>query len=299
MAAYSTVVLIRGRRVAYQLSGDPAGEPLLIVRGAWGGPASTLWSGPRLRWQAPMNGIQLILYDRRCAGGSSYDDADFTLADLAGDIVNLLDYLQINQATIAATSAGGPIALRTALDHRDRVKRLALLSTGMALLHPDPPWLPEPCSAFAQDRLATVRRRLDLLALAGQLGFEAAVRATEDEWRQVPPRPACSPAETLEFENRAKALQALTFPVLVRLASGAIRNMRVQANVDLAPELDRIACPVKIWHAADDTVVPFEFGNALARRIPHAELVRVDSAVHGLIDEPDIQRGIADWMRRR
>ena len=296
MAAHSRVALIRGRRVAYQLFGDPAGESLLIVRGAWGGPASTLWSGPRLRWQAPTDGVRLISYDRRCAGGSAYDDAGFTLADLADDIVDLLDYLRVAYVTIAATSAGGPIALRTALDHPDRVKRLALLSTGMALFHPNPSWLPEPRSAFVRDRLATVRRRLDLLALADQLGFEEAVRATEDEWRQVPARPACSPAEAAEFENRAKALRALTFPVLVQLASGAIRNMRAQANVDLAPELERIACPVKIWHAADDTVVPFEFGNALAQRIPHAELIRVNSAVHGLIDETDIQREIIDWV---
>lgn len=299
MAAHSRVALIRGRRVAYQLSGDPAGEALLIVRGAWGGPASTLWSGPRLRWQALVDGVRLISYDRRCAGGSSYDDADFTLADLADDIIDLLDDLQVAQVTIAATSAGGPIALRTALDHPDRVKRLALLSTGMALFHPDPSWLPEPRSAFVRDRLATVRRRLDLLALADQFGFEEAVRATEEEWRQVPARPACSPVEAAEFENRAKALQALKLPVLVQLASGAIRNMRAQANVDLAPELDRIACPVKIWHAADDTVVPFEFGDALARRIPHAELIRVNSAVHGLIDESDIQREIINWVAPR
>lgn len=299
MAAHSRVALIRGRRVAYQLSGAPAGEPLLIIRGAWGGPASTLWSGPRLRWQAPMDGVRLISYDRRCAGGSSYEDADFTLADLADDIVDLLDYLQVGRAAIAATSAGGPIALRAALDHPDRVKRLALLSTGMALFHPNPSWLPEPRSAFVRDRLATVRRRLDLLALADQFGFEAAVRATEEEWRQVPARPACSPAEAAEFENRAKALRVLKVPVLVQLASGAIRNMRAQANADLAPELDGIACPVKIWHAADDTVVPFEFGNALAQGIPHAELIRVNSAVHGLIEEPDIQREIVDWVAPR
>ena len=243
-----------------------------------------------------MDGIYLISYDRRCAGGSSYSDADFTLSDLARDIVDLLDYLRIEQATLAAASAGGPIALRTALDYPNRVKRIALLGTGPGLLAPDPAWLLWPRSAFALDRLATVQRRLALLDEAAERGVTAAVRATEHEWRNVPLPPRLPQAALRDFQNRADALGTIPFPALARLAHGAIRNMRAQADADLSPELHRVNCPVRVWHSADDTVVPFEFGQALANGIPGAEMVNIPGAVHGLIDDPQIQRELVDWI---
>ena len=88
------VARIGGRRVAYETYGDPSGQPVLIIHGAWGGPSSTLWTGPRLRWSAPSDGLKLIWYDRRCAGLSQYDTQPFALEDLANDAVDVLDYLQ-------------------------------------------------------------------------------------------------------------------------------------------------------------------------------------------------------------
>lgn len=140
-----------------------------------------------------------------------------------------------------------------------------------------------------------MQRRLALLDEAAERGVTVAVRATEHEWRNIPPPPGLAQSDLRDFQNRAAALNAIPFPALAHLAHGAIRNMRAQANVDLSPELHRINCPVRIWHSTDDTVVPFEFSQALANGIPNAELVRVPGATHGLIDDPQIQRELTDW----
>ena len=288
--------LIDGRRVAYQEYGDPRGRPALIIHGAWGGPASTLWTGPRLRWRASTEGLRLIWYDRRCAGWSEYVESDFTFADLAQDATALLDHLRIERTAVIATSAGGPIGLRLALDAPSRISALALLNTGAALMHPEPNVAR---TAGVLDRLATVNQRLAMLDLAERSGARAAVLAHEQEWRE-PPQP---PGEDDGLEpfraHRRQRLQTLPQPELVRLAAGALRNMRAQRNMDLTPELSRIATPTLIIHGDADTTVPIEFSQSLANAIPHAEWVVLKGKAHGLIWDADAQAVLTKWLRER
>ncbi len=289
---------IAGRRVAYAEYGDPRGRPVLIIHGAWGGPSSTLWTGPRLRWSAPTDGLRLIWYDRRCAGWSEYTDADFTLPDLARDAVDVLDYLRIERAMVIATSAGGPIGLRLALDARERVSALALLNTGAALMHPDPPVVR---SAGVLDRLATVRERLAMLNLAEREGVRAAVLAYEQEWR-TPPQVGFAeeePALAAARRYRATALARLPQTELIRLAAGALRNMCAQRNVDLTPELSRITAPALVVHGDADTTVPIEFGQHIAAQIPAATFAALPGQGHGLIRDEDAQALVTEWLRAR
>ena len=288
--------LIGGRRVAYQEHGDPRGRPVLIIHGAWGGPASTLWTGPRLRWRAPTKGLRLIWYDRRCAGWSEYIESDFTLADLAQDATALLDHLRIERAAVIATSAGGPIGLRLALDAPSRISALALLNTGSALMHPEPNIAR---TAGVLDRLATVNQRLAMLDLAERSGAQAAVLAHEQEWREPPPPPDEDDGLGPFRAHRRQRLQTLPQPELVRLAAGALRNMRAQRNMDLTPELSRMATPTLIIHGDADTTIPIEFSQSLANAIPHAEWVALKGKAHGLIWDADAQAVLTKWLRER
>lgn len=292
---------IGGRRVAYAEYGDLRGRPVLIIHGAWGGPSSTLWTGPRLRWHAPTDGLRLIWYDRRCAGWSEYAETDFTLADLARDPVGLLNHLNVKQAAVIATSAGGPIGLRLALDAPEHVSALALLNTGVALMHPNPPL---PRSAGVLDRLATVRERLAMLNLAERAGVHAAVLAYESEWR-TPPQADLKEEEAEEItlaaarRHRATALARLPQSELIRLAAGALRNMRAQRNADLTPELERIAVPTLVVHGDADTTIPIEFGQHLVAQIPAAKFLPLPAQGHGLIRNKDVQTVVTQWLRER
>ena len=269
---------------------------MLIIHGAWGGPSSTLWNGPRIRWSAPTDGLKLIWYDRRCAGLSEYDAKPFTLKDLANDAVDLLDYLGIERAAVIATSAGGPVGLRLALDHPDRVEALVLLNTGASLMSLSPSGI-DPTDPFVADRLGTVAKRLALLDVLAAKGLEAAVAVSEDEWRSPPQPPEPHPALSAFRENRARALGGLAASELARLVQGALFNMQAQRGVDLLDEVNRIECPTLIIHGDADTTVPIAFGRALADAIAHSEFFELAGAGHGLIVNPEAQDYALKWFR--
>ena len=242
--------------------------------------------------------MHFIYYDRRHAGWSQYDAEPFTLADLAADAAAVLDHLQIERADVIATSAGGPIGLRLALDQPERVQRLALLNTGAALMSLEPQGM-DFSDPYVQDRLATVRRRLALVALLEQAGEAAAVQASEAEWRTPPDASAPAADRRLEQhrQQRTAALQRLPLPELTRLAAGALRNMQAYAGIDLSEELAGLRCPTLVVHGDADTTVPHQYGVRLAAGIRGAEFVTIPDAGHGLIVQPDAQQIVSAWLR--
>ncbi|MDE2967684.1 MAG: alpha/beta hydrolase [Chloroflexota bacterium] len=289
------LAIINGRRVAYEISGDPAGQPVLIIHGAWGGPSSTLWNGPRLRWQVPADGLKLIWYDRRCAGLSRYDTEPFTLENLANDAVDVLDYLGIEQAAVIATSAGGPIGMRLALDRPERVNSLVLLNTGASLMSLNPRGV-DTADPFVADRLATVTKRLALLDLLDSEGIEAVIAGSEEEWRSPPRPPEPGPSLSTYRENRHRLLQGIGADELARLGQGALLNMQAQRDIDLSEDVSRIKCPALIIHGDADTTVPISFGQALAEAIPDAELLVLRDQGHGLIVHSRAQALIVECL---
>ena len=291
------LALINGRRVAYELGGDPHGRAALIIHGAWGGPASTLWNGPRIRWQIPADGLNLIWYDRRCAGLSHYEPEPFTLEDLANDAADLLDYLDITRAAVIATSAGGPIGMRLALNHPTRVSALVLLNTGASLMSLSPAGV-DPGDPFVTDRLETIAKRCSILDLLEVDGAEAAAAVIEEEWRSPPAPLAPDPTLRSARDNRQRALDNLSDRELARLVQGALFNMQAQRGGDLSEELHRITCPVLIVHGDSDTTVPMAFGEALALSMTGSEIVRLVGVGHGLIVNPEAQRVATEWLGR-
>lgn len=285
---------VNGVELAYELRGS--GQPLLFIHGGYGGPASSLWPGPRLVWHASTDGFQTINYDRRCAGRSEYVDEPFTLHDIAQDARALLEQLDATPAVLVASSAGGPIGLEFVLRWPQLVSALVLVNTGPALMHESPPDLVEPHSSFVRDRLATVRERAALVQRAADEGMEAAIASRWDEWRSQPPR--ASVDETFEDHLAAQraALDTLPDEEIARYAAGNIRNMRTTLGVDFTPRLRELRLPTLVAHGDHDTVVPFEYGQIFAQRIPQAEFRAFPGAGHGLFSLPEVQQSVFDWL---
>jgi pimeloyl-ACP methyl ester carboxylesterase len=74
---------------------------------------------------------RLIRYHRRGYAGSSRLPAGFSSAQQAADCLALLQGLGINRAHVVGHSAGGPIALRLALDAPEVVHSLVLLEPAL------------------------------------------------------------------------------------------------------------------------------------------------------------------------
>ena len=110
--------------VAWREAGT--GEPLIFLHGL---------GGSRIAWGAQLRGLS----DRyRCIAWDmpGYGDAaplePLTYAAIAQRVVDQLDVLDIERATLIGLSFGGMHALHTALDHPDRVARLVLADSSPA-----------------------------------------------------------------------------------------------------------------------------------------------------------------------
>jgi pimeloyl-ACP methyl ester carboxylesterase len=109
-------------RLYYELTGD--GEPLVMIPGL--GSTCRLWD-PIVPELSRL--FTLVMPDNRDVGKSVGRRLPRTLSDLAADIIELFDLLQLDRAHVMGISLGGVIAQTLALEHPSRVNRLVLLSS--------------------------------------------------------------------------------------------------------------------------------------------------------------------------
>jgi len=74
-------------------------------------------------------GIRVIAPDLRGHGRSLKTESDYSITDMAADIIELLDKLQTREAVIAGHSMGGYIALEIVRNFPERVSGIALISS--------------------------------------------------------------------------------------------------------------------------------------------------------------------------
>jgi pimeloyl-ACP methyl ester carboxylesterase len=84
--------------------------------------------------------FRLVLVDNRGSARSGLPAASFDVADMAADVVAVLDGAGIRQAHVLGVSLGGMVAQELAIDHPGRVDALVLVSTtpGWPFAYPMP-----------------------------------------------------------------------------------------------------------------------------------------------------------------
>lgn len=121
--------LINGLNIHYQQVGS--GPDVVLVHGITGSLA--YWwvrTVPFLKDEC-----RVTTYDLRGHGHSDMPPAGYTSADMAADLIGLLDHLEIPQAHLVGHSFGGPIILHTALLRPERVADLVLVDADVPVLH--------------------------------------------------------------------------------------------------------------------------------------------------------------------
>src|SRR5947209_16652108 len=111
-----------GQRLYYEVHGD--GEPLLCVMGL-----ATDISGWRFQLPEFAGRFRTIVFDNRDVGRSSYADAGYEVADMAGDALALADALELERFHLLGMSMGGAISQELTLAAPDRVLSLTLAVT--------------------------------------------------------------------------------------------------------------------------------------------------------------------------
>ncbi|MEX1253381.1 MAG: alpha/beta fold hydrolase [Dehalococcoidia bacterium] len=233
----------------YRESGD--GDPILWIMGL--GNDHRGWA---LQVPAFRDRFRCITYDNRDSGQSQRADGPYTVADMAGDAVALLDALGIEQAHVVGFSMGGGQAQELAIRHPDRVNKLVLCSTYTS---GDP---------------------------RGEAIFRSRVllhdRLTDEEYRRV----TLPWAYTYEDYQRPGFIQDTIEAILndphPQDADAYRRQIDATLSVDTEARLDQIRAPTLLVFGEEDITTPLRFARALEAGIPHARLVLVPGAGHGL-----------------
>ncbi|MFN2495275.1 MAG: 3-oxoadipate enol-lactonase [Pseudonocardiaceae bacterium] len=110
--------------VHHELTGAPD-APVLVLAGPLGG-TLRLWDAVV---QELAGRFRLLRYDHRGHGGSPVPAGPYTMADLGGDALVLLDRLGIERATFCGISLGGMAGIWLGAHAPERLSALVLCST--------------------------------------------------------------------------------------------------------------------------------------------------------------------------
>jgi aminoacrylate hydrolase len=250
--------------IQYELHGE--GTPLLLVAGLGG--VGAYW---RAQMEAYARHYRVVTYDHRGCGRSTRSKGLYTVDEMAGDLLSLMDHLEIEKAHLLGHSTGGAIGQTLAVTHPERLHSLTLSSSWTRV------------DAFMRRSMETRKTLLE------SAGVDAYIKATPlflypDWWING-------------FPERLAALDAATrasFPPI------EIAAKRCQAVIDFdrVEELNRITAPTHVICAKDDFLTPFYFSEELARRIPGARLTALGRGGHvaSQIEQEAFDRAVLDFL---
>jgi pimeloyl-ACP methyl ester carboxylesterase len=286
-------IAANGLAIEIDDQGPPGAEPLLLIMGL--GMQLVAWPQELVQLLVS-RGFRVIRLDNRDAGLSQGFDqlgmpnlglaalryalrlpvrSAYSIADMAGDALGVLDALGLQRAHVCGASMGGMIAQHLAAGHPHRVKSLTLMMTTSGSRK-----LPQPSLSVQR---ALLKRPADnspeaaaerMQGLFGVIGSPA-----------YPPDAAEQRRQLLAYAMRAN-----------RPAGTARQLLAVAADGDRTALLPRIGAPTRVIHGSADPLVPLGCGQDLAARIPGAEIDIVPGMGHDLPQQ--LLERFADGMRQ-
>jgi pimeloyl-ACP methyl ester carboxylesterase len=258
--------------LAAQAFGDPSDPPVVLVMGAT---ASMLWWPEGFCSQLAGKGRYVIRYDNRDTGLSTTwepGNPGYTFADMADDVVRIMDGFGLPGAHVAGMSMGGLIAQFAALDHPDRVLSLTAISTSPTGV--DTSHLPQTTQAY-QEHAAQG-------AGVDWTDREQVVRYTAKDMQML-----AGPARAVD-EAEARAFVGRDFDRAKRFAS-ATNHFILEGGRKSDNQLRDLGMPLLVIHGTADPIFPIEHGEAFLEAVPGSTLVQIDGAGHELHE--------TDWPR--
>jgi 3-oxoadipate enol-lactonase len=229
----------------YEIAG-PAQSPVIILghglatdREMWRDVACTL-----------TRDFRVILYDSRGHGLSPAGEEPFTLHDLAGDIVAILNQEGVEKAHIGGLSMGGMAAMTLAVSGSDKFKSLIVCDARADA--------PDAYRKAWDDRIETVRKH----------GIQALVEPTIERW--------FTPATRA---NRA-AMERVRAMVLRTSPEGYCMSAQALKGLDCLQHLPSLRLPTLFLVGRDDLGAPVDVMGAMHQATPGSRFVIVPDAGH-------------------
>ena len=267
-----------GIDICYEIFGDPAAEPLLLIMGL--GAQMIHWDDDFCR-QLAARGFRVIRFDNRDIGKSSHLSggkrltpfellklrflkipvaATYKLIDMAKDTVGLMDVLGIKSAHLVGASMGGMIAQEVALSFPQRVRSLTSImsTTGN-------PKVPPP-----------TREAAAVLMAPPPTTKEEYFARFAKTWKVL--RVGSFPEdEALDPSRAARTFERGLNP------AGVGRQLRaVLASGSRKERLHHLKIPTLVIHGTVDPLVRPEGGKDTAASIPGAKLLMIEGMGHAL-----------------
>jgi 3-oxoadipate enol-lactonase len=231
----------------------PADAPPLVFVNSLGADLS-MWD-PQA--EALSDSFQVVRYDARGHGASPVPIGPYSVADLGGDLIALLDRLEIERASLCGVSLGGATAAWVAAHAPERVERL--------------------CDFFSSAHFDPTGAYVERAALVRAEGVEAVADGVLERWL------------TAELRERRPELAAMMREMIVATpAEGYAASAEAVSSTDLRADLALITAPTLVVSGGEDPATPPEHGRALAAGIAGARFVELAGAAHlGNVERPE------------
>ena len=214
---------------------------------------SPIWS-PLLQFLAEHR--RLIRYDGRGNGLADRDVADISFDAFVRDLETVVDAMQLKQAAFLGISQGAAVAIAYAVRHPQRVSKLILYG-GYA--------------AGRNKRGSTAEAEM----------AKAFVAIMRHGWGDE--HSAFMKAFSSVFLPNGSPQQIKWLVDLQRITTSAENAVRIRNacdNIDVTSLLSKVQVPTLVIHCRHDNVAPIDQGLLMARSIPHAKLVTLESDNH-------------------
>ncbi len=257
----SKFIQIEGISYHYKEAG--AGKPALVLLHGFG---ASVYS-----WREVMQPLsaygQVIAYDRPAFGltsrpmpGEWSGESPYSLASQARMLVELLDAKGIERAILVGNSAGGTLALYTALNYPARVQALILVD---AAVYSGGPGFPDWLRALLETPQA---RRIGPLLVRSiqETGMQILIKAWNDP-SKITDEIRANYRKPLQMANWDRALYELTI---------------ASAPTHIVERLPELRLPVLVMTGDNDQIVPTEQSLRLAKEIPRAKLAVIPACGH-------------------
>jgi len=260
------MVQVRGVGLCVETFGDDRDPAVLLIMGA---AASMLWWEDEFCERLASGGRFVVRYDHRDTGRSVTYAAGapgYTGDDLVADAAGVLDAAGVARAHLVGMSMGGAIAQLLALDSRDRVLSLTLISTSPGGGGPDLPAMSDELRAY----FAEPPPQPDWSDRDAVIDY-----LVEDERVYA--------ARSRPFDEAARReLAGRNFDRSIDIAASLTNHFVLEGGKSPRERLGEIRVPTLVVHGAEDPLFPIGHGRALAREIPGARLVALEQTGHEL-----------------
>ena len=243
---------VNGTNINYRVQGK--GEPLVLIQG---------YSADQSSWMFQTRALKkyyrVITFDNRGVGKTSKPGGAYSTKMMADDTVGLMDHLGIKKAHVLGVSMGGMVAQAVAINYPERINKLILGCTyagrnesgGLSLEFPK-------ALGFREDYTDADARSIPILNIAGTL-------------------------YSLAFNRK---LYRMIFIPLAKIQArlngktGLLGQLEAVLGHNTLDNLPTIKVSTLVIVGTKDRVIKPSSSEVIAKLIPNAKLVKVESGSH-------------------